>query len=332
MNKYGVLVVDDSAVMRKKISQVVEATDELEVIGKARNGIDALEKIAYLHPDLVVLDTEMPVMDGLSALQQQMQQAPLPIVVLGDATDAEQALKLGAVQFFDKNLFFENTTVNLVDFIQQRDVVPAPEVVDIPLKKKVSITVSERILVIGSSTGGPAALQTILKAFPEDIHVPVLIIQHMPVGFTKSLATRFNDLCPFSVKEAEHDELLEAGTVYIAPAGIQTLLTQTRQGQYRIQLTSTINYNTLYKPSVDVTLLSLAPKSRENTLAVILTGMGDDGLKGCKAVKAYGGTVFAEAEESCVVYGMPKVVVNAGLADRQLPLDHIAKAIKPYIS
>lgn len=261
-----------------------------------------------------------------------MQQAPLPIVVLGDATDAEQALKLGAVQFFDKNLFFENTTVNLVDFIQQRDVVPAPEVVDIPLKKKVSIAVSERILVIGSSTGGPAALQTILKAFPEDIHVPVLIIQHMPVGFTKSLATRFNDLCSFSVKEAEHDELLEAGTVYIAPAGIQTLLTQTRQGQYRIQLTSTINYNTLYKPSVDVTLLSLAPKSRENTLAVILTGMGDDGLKGCKAVKAYGGTAFAEAEESCVVYGMPKVVVNAGLADRQLPLDHIAKAIKPYIS
>lgn len=332
MNKYGVLIVDDSAVMRKKLSQIVEDTAQLTVIGKARNGVDALEKIAYLQPDLVLLDAEMPIMDGFNTLKKQMQIAPLPIIVLGEANDEERALRLGAIQFYEKNVFFDHHTVNLIDFVQQSE----PIVNEAIAKRKKTIStqtqLSDRILVIGSSTGGPAALQTILKQFPKEIHVPVLIIQHMPVGFTKSLANRFNDLCPFVVKEAEHDELLESGTVYIAPAGNQTLLAENKKGQYRIQLTSSISYPTLYKPSVDVTLLSLAPKSKANILALILTGMGDDGLKGCEAVKAYGGTVFTEAEESCVVYGMPKVVVNAGLADKQLRLENIAQAISPYIS
>lgn len=188
------------------------------------------------------------------------------------------------------------------------------------------------IIIIGSSTGGPAALQNIITKFPSDFPVPILLIQHMPVGFTKPLAERFRHLCNLKVKEAEDKEVLEAGTIYIAPAGIQTLLKKNEAGHYVVSQKNITHVETLYKPSIDVTLLSISNEAKDRLLTVILTGMGDDGLRGCKETKKYGGTVFAQSEETCVVYGMPKVVFNAGLVDKQLPLANIFDEIMALIS
>lgn len=186
------------------------------------------------------------------------------------------------------------------------------------------------LIVIGCSTGGPAALQSILPHLPASLNVPVIVIQHMPVGFTKSLAERFNSVCSVPVKEAEDGEVLHSGTVYIAPAGFQTLLK--RQGtDVHIQLTTSTTLETRFHPSVDVTLFSVSTLYREHLLTVILTGMGNDGTLGCKDVKRYGGTVLIQSEDTCVVNGMPKSVFEAGFADRQVPLDSIAESIQAMI-
>lgn len=345
MEKYGVLVVDDSAFMRKMISLIIDACPNLYVIGKARNGIDAIEKIKRLKPAIVTLDIEMPELDGLAALKVIMTEMPVPVVMLSNGTDSTiEAFELGAVDFVMKgNLIKENNHEEIDDFYKRLYVaatakLPKPvikEIVNEPLveeKKKVfPIKHSKEMIIIGSSTGGPAALQKIITKFPPSIPVPVVVIQHMPPGFTRPLADRFNKLCALKVKEAEHNEILEAGTIYIAPAGLQTTIIKNDVGQYVVRQKITSSIETLYKPSIDVTLLSISQDVREKLLAVILTGMGDDGLRGCKAIKKYGGTVIAESEETCVVYGMPKVVFEAGLVDKKVPLPQIFDEIMTHL-
>lgn len=344
--RYGVLVVDDSALMRKIIAERIESCAELFVSGKARNGTDALEKIKKLQPDVVTLDMEMPGLNGIDALKQIMAECPVPVVMLsnGEASTVE-AYAFGAVDFIVKEALVadesEQSIASFHERLQTAAQAKLPEQIqtaeDAPVESEgmtagyesecPDFTGTKQLIVIGSSTGGPSALQRILTKFPRSFSVPIVVIQHMPPGFTKSLATRFDSLCELHVKEAEHNEPLRAGTVYIAPAGWQMTLKKPKQGHYMAQITPTANIDTLYKPSVDVALLSAAPLARDALLAVVLTGMGEDGLRGCHEVKKTGGTVLSESEETCIVYGMPKVVYAAGLSDKQVPIDDMYKTI-----
>lgn len=342
---FGVLVVDDSAFMRKTISSLIELSPNFSVIGKARNGIDAIEKIKRLKPDLITMDIEMPELDGLETLKVIMEDHPVPTVMLSNGSESTlEAFELGAVDFVVKESIIKPMSeVEMGDLFHRLQAAanaklpnPSKKVIKVEERPKENPTkryVPERkdLLFIGSSTGGPAALQAILTCFPEDFSVPIVVVQHMPPGFTKPLAERFNGLCNLLVKEAEHNEILIPGTVYIAPAGLQTTIFRNTQDQYQIKLKVSAPIDTLYKPSVDVTLLSVAPFSRDKLLAVILTGMGDDGLRGCRLVKEKGGNVLAESEETCVVYGMPKVVYEAGLVDEQAPLYNMHDLIMTYI-
>lgn len=184
-----------------------------------------------------------------------------------------------------------------------------------------------KLLIIGCSTGGPSALQSILPRFPKDLSIPIIVIQHMPPGFTKPLAERFDTICNLHVKEIENGDILEAGNIYIAPAGFQTLLENGKENNIILKVEDMAAAENLYKPSINVTLNSAAPIFKDKLISVILTGMGNDGLIGCGNVKDNNGYIVVEAEESCIVYGMPKVVFEAGLADIQVPLSNIFETI-----
>ena len=253
-----------------------------------------------------------------------------------------KALELGAVDFFLKSsLVGDDADTQLIKaFISSLKTIvegaklPKREEIyprsNIPLADKPVQNKSE-ILIIGCSTGGPSALQSLLPRFTRDISIPILVIQHMPPGFTGPLAERFDSICNLHVKEAENGDVLEAGNIYIAPAGYQTYLNRKADGKVILKIEDYTPIETLYKPSVDVTLLSSAQIYGDKLVTVIMTGMGNDGLMGCGEVKKQGGKVIVEAEESCIVYGMPKVVYEAGLADSKVPLYDIYYTINRYI-
>ncbi|WP_458122360.1 protein-glutamate methylesterase/protein-glutamine glutaminase [Paenibacillus sp. Z6-24] len=341
MGKYGVLIVDDSAFMRRAISLLFEEDSDFFVVGIARNGQEAIEKVERFKPDIVTMDVEMPEMDGITALQKIMKDHPVPVVMLSVQTDKGteatiKALELGAVDFFLKDHLINdaNDKVIVKDFLERvkaaaRAKIIKPEIPGTPApaefekKEPVRQKSITDLIIIGCSTGGPSALQSILPRFPANLPIPVLVVQHMPPGFTRPLADRFNNLCTLHVKEAEHGEELRAGIIYIAPAGFQTLLERQADGKIRLDIRSDIAKEALYKPSIDITLHSAAPVYSDRLLTAILTGMGVDGTKGCTEVKKKKGRVITESEESCVVYGMPRSVYEAGLSDRQVPLSQI---------
>ncbi|MDE5415541.1 chemotaxis-specific protein-glutamate methyltransferase CheB [Alkalihalobacterium chitinilyticum] len=349
MKKYGVLVVDDSAFMRRAIGQVIEQHEELYVVGIARNGKDAIEKVKRLQPAVVTLDIEMPEMDGLEALEIIMNECPVPVVMLTNASadtasPSITSIELGAVDFIVKEKLFNQASLETINSFWERievairaNVKPkkprsTAEALPVALKAHSKLTFSKHVelLVIGCSTGGPAALQEILPYFENGLPFPVVVVQHMPKGFTKPLADRFNSICHLPVKEAEDQEVLMPGNIYIAPAGLQTTIKKDGHGAI-FDLTEDAAIDTLYHPSVDVTLLSATSIYKEKLLTVILTGMGQDGLLGCKQVKENKGKIIVEAESTCVVYGMPRVVYEAGLADKQAPITNIVSAIKSLI-
>lgn len=340
MSKYGVLIVDDSAFMRKAISLLFELDSDFFIAGIARNGQEAIEKIKRLKPDLVTMDVEMPEMDGITALKQIMANHPVPVVMLSVQTDhgteaTIQALELGAVDFFlkDRLVNEKDRSSVVLDFLERvksaakvKVLRPASVILSAEEPVRKPETLRSRLaelILIGCSTGGPSALQSILPKFPGNFSVPILVIQHMPPGFTKPLADRFNNLCELEVREAEDGDILRAGTAYIAPAGFQTILEKKPNGEVCLRIRSDLAPHALYKPSIDVALTSAAPVFGKHLVTAILTGMGVDGTIGCRDVKNLKGRVVVEAEESCVVYGMPKSVYEAGLADRQVALPQI---------
>jgi len=361
MQQYGVLVVDDSSFMRRRISLVIEKDPQLFIIGIARNGVEALEKIQRLKPDIVTMDVEMPEMDGITALKEIMKNCPVPVVMLSSQNDKDpeitfQALESGAADFYLKNTLLEdNVKPEIIKEFLDRLKAIAEKATKSAKKEQKEIATSEKmseilenilnkpeicvetksgaidLLIIGCSTGGPSALQSILPRFPKDTQVPIVVLQHMPPGFTKPLAERFDTICNLQVKEAEDGDILKAGNIYIAPAGYQTFFDKKKDGSIGLKIEDCPFVESVYKPSINVTLDSAAPIYKERLLSVILTGMGNDGLIGCEAVKKYNGRVIVEAEESCVVYGMPKVVYEAGLADIQVPLSKIFNSIMYYI-
>ncbi len=346
--QYGVLVVDDSSFMRRSISMIIEQDPQFFIIGIARNGQDAIEKVQRLKPDIVTMDVEMPEKDGIEALKEIMKLCPVPVVMLSNHTEygaktTIKALELGAVDFFLKSAIVGEDTnqESIKQFLNSLKTIV--EKAKLPLTEKMNTveasnncasmvkTTSADILIIGCSTGGPSALQSLLPRFPNNFHIPIVVIQHMPAGFTGPLAERFDTICNLHVKEAENEDILQAGTIYIAPAGFQTFFNRKPNGSVMLTVEDYSPVETLYKPSVTVSLLSAAQVFNDRMVAVIMTGMGNDGLVGCEEVKKQHGKVIVEAEETCVVYGMPKVVFEAGLADIQVPLPQIYHHISQFV-
>ncbi len=359
-----ILVVDDSPFMRKSLQKMLEEAPDLKVVATARDGVDALEKIEEYNPDIVTLDIEMPRMDGITCLKKIMATHPLPVLMVSSLTQEGaqatlDALSLGALDFIPKESSFATMTIMQIQQDLQEKVrrlatspkfhprspaeppahaappapaaarpLPARPAVPLPPGTALPISPMADLLVIGSSTGGPKALQDILPALPADLPVPCLVVQHMPSTFTKPFADRLDGLCQVHVKEAEQGESLKAGTVYIAPGGIH-MLYGARGPKGCVEL-SPEPVTSLHRPSVDVLFLSVAEQYRGQVLATILTGMGADGAKGMEQLKRKGAHTLAESEESCVVYGMPRAAVERGCVDLVAPLPDIAGHLRRH--
>jgi two-component system chemotaxis response regulator CheB len=366
MDPIKVLIVDDSPFMRKALERMLMAPD-IQVVGSARDGLDALEKIPLLNPDIVTLDIEMPRLDGLGCLKRIMAEMPRAVLMVSSLTQEGaqatlEALAFGALDFIPKETSLASTSIlqiqqDLQDkvrklarsprFRQNRSALsvpsapaqaprpgypPVPALVAPPAQAVARVggftgPIAE-LLAIGCSTGGPKALQDFLPALPRNLPVPVLVVQHMPGTFTKAFAERLNGICQVRVKEAEHGETALAGVVYIAPGGQHMLYRQ--RG-----LTGTLELSaepaaSLHRPSVDVLFQSIADNSSRQVLAMILTGMGADGAKGMVALKAKGAHTLAEAEESCVVYGMPRAAFERGCVDQVAPLQDMAGIVRKH--
>lgn len=344
-----VVVVDDSAFMRKAISTMLEKDSGIKVIATARDGEEGLEKIRKFNPDVVTLDIEMPKMDGLTALRHIMMEMPRPVLMVSSLTTegAEATLKamdLGAVDFIPKQLSkvsldivkIENDLISKVRNVAGRRMRPVPKMrVSAAHRhdsRSISRSVKQRVgrpkrdvVVIGVSTGGPPAVQKILSAFPADFPAGIVIAQHMPKAFTGPFAKRLDGVSKISVKEAETGDRLAPGHAFVAPGGSHLMVNQKIS---RIELLVTPEpAEALYKPSANVLVTSVAEAVGRRALGVILTGMGNDGRDGIRILKSKGGRAIAQSDSTCVVYGMPKAIVDDGLADEVVDIDDMAEAI-----
>ena len=335
-----VVVVDDSSFMRKIITRMLEKDKDIQVVETAANGEEAIEKIEKVKPDVITLDIEMPVMNGLEALKKIMATNPLPVIVLSalskeGAEITMEALNLGACDFMTKDMSEgtlgmasrEVELINKVKDVAKKRVKFLTRRLEL-IKKPIFINRDKRnkheILSIGASTGGPPALQHILTSFPQNFPVPVVIAQHMPKLFTQSFAQRLNSLSQIEVKEAEDKEPLRPGVALIAPGDVHMSLKKNGK-DVTVDFIKDTQY--VYRPSVDLLMLSTAQVYDSSAIGVILTGMGNDGLVGLKEIKRRNGLVIAQDEETCVVFGMPKAVINSNIADVVLPIDKISEEI-----
>jgi two-component system, chemotaxis family, protein-glutamate methylesterase/glutaminase len=335
-----VLVVDDSAFMRTALTRMVDSDPALRVCGTAQNGMQALEKITELQPDVVTLDVEMPGLNGLETLKRIMQEFPRPVIMVSSLTKAGaestlEALDIGAFDYVSKQESFASLDIvkirdDLVGKIKaaaemgQRGCVARVAVKPAPAKPHASTAplIHPAVVALGTSTGGPKALQQILPLLPGDLRVAVLVVQHMPVGFTGPFANRLDQLCQVAVKEATHDQTIEPGVVYIAPAG-QHLTVMRRSSAKVVTRLSALPEGTLHRPSVDVMMLSVAEVFGALAMGVIMTGMGADGVQGMKAIGEAGGFTVGQDETSSIVYGMPRSCAEAGVLQRVVPLTQI---------
>lgn len=345
--KIKVLVVDDSAFVRRTIIRMFENSADIQIVDVAADGEMAIELIKKLRPDVVTLDVQMPVLDGISALKRIMRESPVPVIMLSSLTGkgGEQTLKaleLGAVDFIDKSsaggpMEFSSLLNELSSKILMAARVDLSKLGGLPHgaasrrpEPERNVATDTEIIVIGISTGGPPALQVILGSLPATFPCPILIVQHMPVGFTASLAERLNRNSRISVKEADDGETPLPGCAYIAPGGRH--LTVKRSGtELKMHLESQPK-GTLHTPSVDVLLSSAATACGRKALALVLTGMGKDGAVGAQAIKLSGGKVVVEAEESAVVFGMPKAVQDVVAVDGIVHLQQVAEFLINTVS
>ncbi len=373
--KSKLLIVDDSAFMRKLISDFFVENPLVKVVGTARNGKDAIRKIQLLKPDVVTMDVEMPEMNGLEALKQIMEICPVPVVMLSsttrNGTDTTMlAMEYGAVDFVAKpsgtiSLDLHKIQEELVHKVEQathvsikklkktigmkRPVSPvptshllsgwektaveqtAPVTPFLNQEKKEWSKASRKVVLIGTSTGGPRALQEVITKLPAQIQAPILIVQHMPAGFTKSLAARLDQLSDIRVKEAEHGDILQNGVAYIAPGGYHMKLRKVGTA-FGIVLDQTEPPRAGHRPSVDVLFEDASRFHEFDKIAVIMTGMGYDGSKGLTALKSTGNVMaIAESADTCIVYGMPKAAVETQLVDEVADVDDIAQSIMKYM-
>ncbi|MGF1910328.1 chemotaxis response regulator protein-glutamate methylesterase [Vibrio kasasachensis] len=364
-----VLVVDDSSFFRRRVSEIINSDTRLEVIDIATNGKEAVEKALKIKPDVITMDIEMPVMDGITAVREIMASNPIPILMFSSLTHdgakaTLDALDAGALDFLPKK--FEDIARNrdeAVSLLQQRviqiasrrsflrrpvapRVAPTAAPLDrtaarstvsalsrpaaVPVARAPAATTrfkasgkKYQLTAIGTSTGGPVALQKILTKLPAHYPHPILLIQHMPATFTAAFASRLNSLCKIQVKEAADGDVLKPGVAYLAPGGKQ-MMVEGRAGNAKLRIIDGGDRMN-YKPCVDVSFGSAAKVYADKVLSMVLTGMGADGREGARMLKNAGATIWAQDEESCVVYGMPQAVAKEGISTEDLPLERIAE-------
>jgi len=328
-----VLVVDDSALMRKLIPQMLAGDNSIDVVGTAMDGNFCLKKIEELKPNVITLDLEMPGMNGIDTLKEIMRRQPLPVIVFSShstegATVTMKALGLGAFDFVtkpkDTAAHMAETAKELIAKIKAAaECKLRPRLLpgDLPRQQKVSVPAASptRIVGIGVSTGGPQAMEYLLSQLPGDFPGTIVVVQHMPDGFTDMFARRLDELCPLRVKEAQSGDLLLPGRVLICPGSRHMKVKRLPLGDV-VVLSDEPRVNG-HRPSADVLLRSLAEEFKNLAVGVLMTGMGDDGAEGLGVVKKEGGMTIAQSEESCVVYGMPKAAIERGYAIRVVPLD-----------
>lgn len=346
----NVLVVDDSGFFRRRLCEIINASPDLNVIGTASDGRDAIEKTGALKPDVITMDYEMPVMDGITAVREITRLYGTPVLMFSSLTYEGarvtlDALEAGAIDYLPKN--FDEISRNSVEIrrtLHDRIVsvsrartrvsaaartiprpttpVPAPMPATSARQSAVPTRRAQRpsVLAIGASTGGPMALQQLLTQLPANFPVPIVLIQHMPASFTRAFAERLDRLCRISVSEAVDGDALRPGHAYLAPGGMQMMLEGRGQGSIRI-LPGDERLH--YKPSVDVTFGSAANEYGARVLGIVLTGMGSDGREGARMLKGKGARIWVQDEASCVIYGMPMAVSKAGLASEELSLERL---------
>ena len=340
-----VLVADDSGFMRAALTRMIESDPGLRVVGTAQTGIEALEKIAALQPDVVTLDVEMPKLNGIETLRRIMRECPRPVIMVSSLTQegAEttlEALAIGAFDCLPKTISgashqIEKIRQELVAKLkaageshrvrpQARVVRPAPSV--LPVDRTEAFCPVPSIIAIGTSTGGPKALQEILPLLPADLPVGIVIVQHMPAGFTGPFARRLDNLSKIAVREAANNDTVEPGVIYIAPAGIHLTVHRSSVSKTSLRL-SQHPPNMLHVPSVDVMMLSVAEAFRGLAMGIIMTGMGADGALGMQAIAREGGLTVGQDERTCTVYGMPRACAELGVLKRTVPLLDIPKQI-----
>ena len=341
-----VVVIDDSAYVRKVVREILSRSPFVEVVGTARDGLDALEVVERLDPDVVTCDLIMPELDGVGFVREQMQRRPVPIIIMSIANETAEAaltaLDAGAVDFVQKptalasEKIFEVST-ELIEKVKAAGAISLNRLPRAPVAQAAppaATTVagnhSVDLVVIGISTGGPQALKRLIPQLPKDFPVPLVMVMHMPVGYTEMYAAKLNELSQLEVREAAAGDEIKPGHVFLAPAGRHLTLRRDTGAKVVTHLDAR-PFDSLHKPSVDVLFQSAAEVYRNRVLGVVMTGMGSDGKQGAAWIKSQGGLVFTEAESSCVVYGMPSVVVEAGLSDRSIALEDMARAIREVV-
>jgi len=337
--KTRVLVVDDSLFMRTLISDMLNSDPEIEVIGTAKEGTEAIKKVSKIKPDCITLDLAMPVWDGLTTLKHIMNEYPTPVVILSaysksDADITMKCLNAGAVGFVLKpsgelSLDIEQVKHQLVEEVKAASKVNLRKIESViikkPIRKRRKLTGISKIVVIGASTGGPQTLRLVLSSLPGDFSFPVIVVQHVPTSFfTQSLAENLNQDCELKVKTIENNEPIQAGTVYLIPSGFRMKLRHL-DTQDVISSLSREESNIL-SPSIDSAMKTLAQIYKENVIGIILSGMGEDGVEGMKAIKEAGGKTIVQ-DESSMIFGMPKAVIEEGYADKVLSPREITRFI-----
>ncbi|HKK55466.1 chemotaxis response regulator protein-glutamate methylesterase [Marinobacter sp.] len=377
----SVLVVDDSGFFRRRLTEILTVSGQIKVVGAATNGREGVEMAEKLRPDVITMDYEMPVMDGISAVREIMTRHPVPVLMFSSLTYEGarvtlDALEAGAVDFLPKNfeeiardtselqkILIErildvarsspgkkspaptatpagSAAAGGADRPRERPVRPRPPVMT-PEEKPAPVSAARRILrrgaakhysvvAIGTSTGGPVALQKVLSGLPASFPAPLVLVQHMPASFTPAFAERLNKMCQIEVRQAEEGDLLKPGLALLAPGGKQMII-ENRGGQARIRILPGDN-RLHYRPCVDLTFGSLARAFPGKTLGVILTGMGADGKEGCRLMKESGSDIWSQDEKSSVIYGMPMAVAKAGLTDEVLALQDIGPRLQEGVS
>lgn len=329
-----VVVVDDSALMRKVLSNTINSCQGMEVIEIARNGAEALKVIERSRPDLVTLDVEMPVMNGIETLKAIKEAYDIPVIMLSAQTNNKttiDALELGAEDFIEKPVSLKEHGESFKNDLESRIRIHFPEEITVKKKTKNNKFLPEQLLcrkgtleaiTIGASTGGPKALVHVIQSISDQLDVPVFIVQHMPEGFTSSFAQRLDSLAAVKVVEAEDNMRIKPKTVYLAPGGMHMVVEKNR-----IKLNKNPKIHGV-RPAVDHLFNSVAEVYGENTLGIILTGMGNDGANGCETIKQSGGYIITQDKDTSIVYGMPRVVFERGLSDQVGSLYDIADIIK----
>jgi len=343
-----VVVVDDSAYVRKVIREILSRSPFVEVVGTARDGREALDLVEELNPDVVTCDLIMPELDGVGFVREQMQRRPVPIIIMSVAKETAEAaltaLDAGAVDFVQKptalasEKIFEVSTELIEKVKAAGNIVlnrisaapPPPSPVISAPATRISGSQSVDLVVIGISTGGPQALKRLIPQLPKDFPVPVVMVMHMPVGYTEMYAAKLNEQSQLEVREAAEGDEVRPGYVFLAAAGRHLTLKRDASGKVVTHLDAK-PFDMLHRPSVDVLFTSAAEVYGNRVLGVVMTGMGSDGKQGAAWIKSQGGLIFTEAESSCVVYGMPSVVMEAGLSDKSVALDDMARAIMEVV-